>query len=47
MASHTITVRGGNSTRMTTVVLPPLPCYCSEEDLRPWQSLQERTAGRG
>jgi hypothetical protein len=47
MASHAIAVRGGNTTRMTTVVLPPLSRDRGEENLRPWQSLQERTAGRG
>jgi hypothetical protein len=47
MASHAVAVRGGNTTRMTTVVLPPLPRYRGEENLRPWQSLQERTVGQG
>ncbi len=47
MSSHAVAVRGGNITRMTTVVLPPRPRYRGEADLRPWQSLQERPAGWG
>jgi hypothetical protein len=47
MSSNAVVVRGGNITRMATVVLPPLPRYRGEKDLRPWQSLPERTVGRG
>jgi hypothetical protein len=47
MSSYAVAVRGGNITRTATVVLPLLPPYRGEKDLRPWPSLQERIVGRG